>query len=144
MSLKACRKVCSMPTSRVHICPGMDRDPQTQVGEDFPSAGLQWSALRCPYPGFDGVPKAFRPGIPALDAFPFEIWSKLTSQHLHRPIRYLLGYGEPAGYRPLREAIAAYVGAARAVRCSPDQVIMVTGSQQAVDLVARVLLQPGR
>ncbi len=52
-------------------------------------------------------------------------------------------YGEPAGYRPLREAIAAYLGAVRAVHCVPEQVIMVSGSQQGLDIAARVLLDPG-
>jgi len=55
----------------------------------------------------------------------------------------LLGYGEPAGHRPLRQAIAAYLGAARAVRCSWEQIVVVSGSQQALDLAARVLLDPG-
>ncbi len=55
----------------------------------------------------------------------------------------LLGYGHPSGYRPLREEIAAYLGAARAVRCVWEQVIVVSGSQQALDLAARVLLDPG-
>ena len=57
--------------------------------------------------------------------------------------RQLLDYGDPAGYAPLREAIAAYLGEARAVRCEASQVIVVTGAQQAVDLAARVLLDPG-
>ena len=55
----------------------------------------------------------------------------------------MLGYGDPAGYRPLREAIAAYLGAARAVRCTADQVIIVAGSQQGLDIAARLLLDPG-
>jgi GntR family transcriptional regulator/MocR family aminotransferase len=55
----------------------------------------------------------------------------------------LLGRQESSGYRPLREAIAAYVGTARAVRCGAEQVIVVTGSNRAIDLVVRVLLNPG-
>ena len=85
----------------------------------------------------------FRSGIPALDAFPFDVWQRIVARHWRRPQRELMGYGEPAGYRPLREAIANYLGAARAVRCTPEQVIVVAGTQQAVDLVARVLLDPG-
>jgi GntR family transcriptional regulator/MocR family aminotransferase len=54
-----------------------------------------------------------------------------------------LSYGDPAGYRPLREAIAEYVIAARGVRCSAEQVIVVAGSQQGLDLAARVLLDVG-
>ena len=81
--------------------------------------------------------------MPALDAFPFDVWQKITTRHWRRPQRDLLGYGDPAGHRPLREAIASYLGAARAVRCRPEQVIVVAGTQQAIDLVARVLLDPG-
>ncbi len=54
-----------------------------------------------------------------------------------------MGYGNSAGYAPLREAIAAYATAARAVRCDPAQVVIVSGSQQGLDLAARVLLDPG-
>src|SRR5262249_3020175 len=52
-------------------------------------------------------------------------------------------YGDAAGYRPLREAIAAHLGAFRGVRCTAEQVIIVSGTQQAVDLTARILLNPG-
>jgi GntR family transcriptional regulator/MocR family aminotransferase len=54
-----------------------------------------------------------------------------------------MGYGDPAGYQPLREAIAAYLGRSRGVRCDTEQVIIVAGSQQGLDLTARVLLDPG-
>jgi GntR family transcriptional regulator/MocR family aminotransferase len=50
---------------------------------------------------------------------------------------------DPAGYRPLREAIATHLGAFRGVRCSADQIIMVHGVQQGLDLAARTLLEPG-
>jgi GntR family transcriptional regulator/MocR family aminotransferase len=85
----------------------------------------------------------FRPGLPGLDAFPFDLWTRLVARRWRRVPRQLLDYGDPAGYAPLREAIAAYLGEARAVRCEPSQVIVVTGAQQAVDLAARVLLDPG-
>ena len=52
-------------------------------------------------------------------------------------------YGDPAGFRPLREALAGYLARARGVRCSPEQVVVVSGSQQALDLLARVCLDPG-
>lgn len=87
--------------------------------------------------------RAFRPCVPALDEFPIRKWRLLASRRLRRSTSDLLGYGDPAGYLPLREAIAGYLGAARAVRCSPEQVVVVSGSQQALDLVARVLLDPG-
>jgi GntR family transcriptional regulator/MocR family aminotransferase len=87
--------------------------------------------------------RAFQPGVPALDAFPFETWSKIASRHWRRPASSLLGYGESQGHAPLRRAIASYLGVARAVRCTPEQVIIVDGGQMAFDLIARVLLDPG-
>jgi GntR family transcriptional regulator / MocR family aminotransferase len=86
-------------------------------------------------------PRPFRPGIPALDRFPMRVWSRLVHRRLRRPPP--LGYGDPAGYPPLRSAIAEYVSAARGARCTAEQVIVVSGSQQGVDLAARVLLDPG-
>jgi GntR family transcriptional regulator/MocR family aminotransferase len=90
-----------------------------------------------------GMPRPFRPGTPALDAFPFETWMRLVARHHRRPPRELLTYGDPAGYAPLRCAIAGHLGPARAVHCEPEQVIILTGSHQGVDLIARVLLDPG-
>jgi GntR family transcriptional regulator/MocR family aminotransferase len=91
----------------------------------------------------DGRPRAFRPGVPALDAFPREDWMRLVRKRGRLLPCDLLDYGEPAGYRPLREAIAAHVRAARAVRCDAGQVVVVSGAQQAFDLCARLLLDPG-
>jgi GntR family transcriptional regulator/MocR family aminotransferase len=88
-------------------------------------------------------PRAFRSGIPALDLFPYAIWGKLTAQRWRSASYELLQYGDPAGYQPLRKAIAAYLGASRAVRCEADQVIIVAGSQQALEIAAQVLLDPG-
>ena len=81
---------------------------------------------------------------PALDAFPFELWARLVARRWRRRRR---GSSSTTATRPatppLREAIAAYLGAARGVRCDADQVIVVAGAQQALDLAARVLLDPG-
>lgn len=86
--------------------------------------------------------QAFQNGLPALDEFPFKVWSQLASHHLRNPPRELLGYGDPAGYHPLRETIAAHLKSTRGVQCDPDQVIIVAGAQQALDLIARILLNP--
>jgi GntR family transcriptional regulator/MocR family aminotransferase len=94
--------------------------------------GLAWAG---------SPPEPFRPGVPALDHFPLRLWSRLVHRRLRRAPP--LGYGDPAGYAPLRAAIAEYVSAARGARCVADQVIVVNGSQQGVDLAARVLLDSG-
>ncbi|HEY4387914.1 MAG TPA: PLP-dependent aminotransferase family protein, partial [Ktedonobacteraceae bacterium] len=88
-------------------------------------------------------PRAFQPGVPAIDAFPFELWAKLTARCWRYPARELLSYSDPCGYQPLRETIAGYLKASRGVKCEPEQVIITAGSQQALDLTARVLLDPG-
>jgi GntR family transcriptional regulator/MocR family aminotransferase len=116
---------------------------QTHVRRTLSQRGALLTTTRVPTPRFPGELKAFRPGVPALDVFPFELWSRLVARRWRRPQRSLLGYGDPAGYRPLREAIATYLGEARAVRCDPEQVIVVAGSQQALDLAARMLLDVG-
>ena len=85
----------------------------------------------------------FQHGLPAVDEFPFEIWSRIA-QKLHKnPPRELLGYGEPAGYRPLRVAIAAYLKSARGVNCDAGQVIITSGAQHALTLAAKVFLDAG-
>jgi GntR family transcriptional regulator/MocR family aminotransferase len=89
------------------------------------------------------APRPFRPAAPAIDEFPLGVWRRLAGEFWRRPPRGSLGYGEPAGYRPLRMAIAEHLRAYRAVRCSWEQVIVVSGSQQALDLCARLLLDEG-
>jgi GntR family transcriptional regulator/MocR family aminotransferase len=76
-----------------------------------------------------GRPRAFRPWLPALDEFPWRVWSRLAARRLRRPRPELLSYGDPAGYLPLRRAIAEHLGATRAMRCEPEQVVVVSGSQ---------------
>jgi GntR family transcriptional regulator / MocR family aminotransferase len=90
-----------------------------------------------------GAPRPFWPMIPAVDEFPIEIWRRIVAQVYRSPSAHLLGYGDPAGFWPLREAIADYLATARAVRCTAEQVIVVAGSQQANDLAARALLDVG-
>jgi GntR family transcriptional regulator/MocR family aminotransferase len=75
--------------------------------------------------------------------FPFDVWHRLVRRHLRRVSPRASSSIEPAGHEGLRRAIAAYVGRARAVPCRPDQVIVVHGSQHALDLCARVLVDPG-
>lgn len=90
------------------------------------------------------LPYDFKPGRPSLDHFPAATWRRITSRHLRRLSPELARYGEPAGYWPLREAIAAYLRRSRAVICNPDQVVVTAGAQQALDLLARLLLSPGQ
>jgi len=88
-------------------------------------------------------PRPFRAELPALDAFPYELWSRLLVRRArHIPLN-TFAYQDSAGYGPLRESIAAHVTVSRQVHCTPDQVMIVSGSQGGLDLVARMLLSPG-
>ncbi|WP_420476375.1 PLP-dependent aminotransferase family protein [Noviherbaspirillum sp. ST9] len=90
----------------------------------------------------EGPPKAFRIGMPGLDLFPFDVWARLEARRWRRT-PHELGYSAPIGYKPLREALAGYLGASRGVHCHPDQVVVTSGSQQALFLIASLLLDPG-
>lgn len=85
----------------------------------------------------------FRVSLPALDQFPHKIWSRLVSRHAKGFSPELMAYGDPAGYSPLREAIAQYLQTARAVHCEPKQILIVPGSQLALQMCARAILKPG-
>jgi GntR family transcriptional regulator/MocR family aminotransferase len=81
---------------------------------------------------------------PDLDAFPFGLWRRLLTRHLRDVTPALFTHSEHgAGYAPLRQEIAAYVARSRAVTCDAGQVVIVNGSQQALDLCMRVLVDPG-
>ncbi len=86
---------------------------------------------------------AFQHGLAAIDEFPFDVWTKLANKVYRTLPRDCFGYGEPAGFYPLREAVAAHLKSSRAVNCSPEQIIITTGAQHAFDLIGRVLLEPG-
>jgi GntR family transcriptional regulator / MocR family aminotransferase len=96
------------------------------------------SILRSP-----DAPRAFEAGLPAVDAFPFKLWARLAARCWRRPSYAMATYSDPAGYQPLREAIAHYLRLWRGVRCGKDQIVIVSGSQCAIDLAARLLTDPG-
>jgi GntR family transcriptional regulator/MocR family aminotransferase len=77
-----------------------------------------------------------------LDHFPRQLWQRLLVRSWRQGGDALLNYAED--YAPLRQAIAGYLGTARGVRCTADQVILVAGAQQGIDLATRVLLDPGQ
>jgi GntR family transcriptional regulator/MocR family aminotransferase len=83
---------------------------------------------------------AFRVSLPALDHFPLDLWHKLVTRHSRALSRAAMAYGATMGLLPFREAVADYLGASRAVRCDASQILVTTGSQQALQLCAHVLL----
>ena len=85
----------------------------------------------------------FKPGLPDLEAFPYHLWGKLLTRSATQLPPPAFGYSSSAGYKPLRRAIANYLRVARSVRCKAEQIIITSGSQQAIHLAQRVLLKPG-
>ena len=87
-----------------------------------------------------GPVRAFRANLPALDLFPSTLWAQVASRRLRRASTQLLRGGAPVGYRPLQDALADYLTTARGVNCTAEQIVIVSGVQEALDLVARVVL----
>ena len=91
----------------------------------------------------ESLPYDFRHGRPDATNFPLEAWRRIAARQLRHLDRDDLWYGPAAGLPALRVAIAEYLGRARGVRCTPEQVIVTTGTQQAIDLMARLLVEAG-
>lgn len=90
------------------------------------------------------TPINFKNGLPALEEFPLQQWRRLMLRHYRANDLSLLDYADGSqGYEPLREAIAGYLRRARAVKCDADQVVIVNGAQQALDLTAKLLIDRG-
>jgi len=85
----------------------------------------------------------FRLGVPALDAFPRKTWARLAGRNLRSLETAAMTYPNPAGYGPLRRAIATYLGISRGITCSHEQVFVTAGYRGALELVCRALLQHG-
>ena len=86
---------------------------------------------------------AFGEGQVAVEQFPRQVWSNLVARHCRSMDAKSFQYGDQMGSRAFRETIASYLRTARSVRCEADQVMIVSGSQQALEITARVLLDPG-
>lgn len=123
-----------------------DAAPPADSAAALSARGAALVAAPCPFlPPYQGHGRglAFRLGTPALDHFPAELWGRLLLRRWTRSSAALLAHIDPRGYAPLRQAVADYVATARGVRCAPEQVLIVNGSQQALSLAAEVLLEPG-
>lgn len=127
------------------VCEGAARTPEAARA---PSS----SRLR-PRPVWDAIPAApesaaplaydFRVGLPDARLFPYAAWRRLLSRELQPPRRRAAVYGDARGEPALREAIARYLGVARSVKAEAADVIVTSGAQQALDLIGRVLCEPG-
>ncbi|KAA3605123.1 MAG: PLP-dependent aminotransferase family protein [Planctomycetota bacterium] len=117
----------SLPEAFLHSQPAApELDRQSPLPTDDPPQELELRPFRC--------------GAPSLQDFPFALWTRVLSRQSRRLPFQAFGYGDPGGYPPLRRAVAEYLSTARAVRCQAEQILIVNGSQQAIDLCGRVLL----
>lgn len=98
----------------------------------IPSAGRQ-----------AGGPLPLQNGTPALDAFPRKLWARLSARQARNFPSSALPYQDPAGWWPLRAALANYLAISRGVQCAPEQIMINAGYQGALALAAKLLLQPG-
>ncbi len=87
--------------------------------------------------------ETFRPDCPMLDACATDTWNRLAARRVSGDAHELTAHREPLGFPPLRAAIAEYIAGARGVRCTASQVVVTSGTQESLDLVARLLLDPG-
>ncbi len=88
-------------------------------------------------------PLSFRYGLPDLTQFPIQTWRRLMSAHILSDTDWMGYDSDPMGYAPLREQIARYITQVRAVRCSPNQILITSGTQQSLSLTARLLINSG-
>ncbi len=108
----------------------------SQRGRLIAEAGSRWNPA-------SGEALPFRIGRPALEEFPFALWHRLERQTPPASRVAGAGYTEAAGHPPLRAAIAQWLLVSRGIRCDAGQVLITAGSQQALDLVSRLLLDVG-
>ena len=107
------------------------------------SSLTDWSPEAPPLPElfgeFGSAPWAFQMGVPSQDAFPFKLWSRILSRQTRRAAAAPVTYPDPRGDPELRKQVAAYLGLARGVRCSPSQVLVTGGFSGALGLAIQAL-----
>ena len=108
-----------------------------RIASGIPRGQASWNLPREP------LPYDFRYGEPAYADLPLAAWSRLLGRRARRLSVRRLAYQAPGGAPELREALAGYLARARGVRAVPDQLVVVRGSQQAIDLTTRLLVDPG-
>lgn len=134
--------VRSIPTDALKPAFGKIRGASRRVSKNEAPrlVSRRVALMRLPAQSWSNKLVAFRVNLPALEHFPIGVWSKLVNRYSRKLTRQSMAYGDAMGYMPLREAIAEYLGAVRAVRCKPSQILVTTGSQQCLQLSAQVLL----
>lgn len=88
-------------------------------------------------------PRPFAHGVPETRTFPLQLWERLERQVIREIGTQTLHHSDPQGIEALRRAIAVYVNLERGARATADRVLVLTSSQQAMNLCANMLLDPG-
>jgi GntR family transcriptional regulator/MocR family aminotransferase len=102
-----------------------------------------WESVRLPVP-LDPPPRfSFLTGRPDATLFPHQAWRRLITRELQSPAVSGGAYGDAAGHAGLRRAISRHIGISRGVESSADDITVTNGTQQALDIIARVILEPG-
>lgn len=116
----------------------------TFVSTDLPDRYLKLEQPPAPHQttALQSIPDRPLAGMPALDQFPFALWGRLSGSLWRQATTRTLQHNDPAGYRPLREAIASYLQAARGVHATADQILITAGLQQGLRFVAESLIAP--
>ena len=136
-------QVLPQPPARTPAQPQSQPQPVARQGD--PRLNAYWRAAPAPYvPMPAPAPRDFQFGVPEKQFFRFDIWQRLSSRAIRALAKAPAIYSDAQGRAALREAIAAHVAFARAVACRADDVIVTAGAQQAFDLLARILVTPGR
>ena len=113
-----------------------------------PSSTAKWSPEAPPLPelfhDFGTAPLTFQMGVPSQDAFPFKLWSRVFTREARRAAAAPVSYPDPRGDPDLRREVAAYLGIARGIRCTPSQVLITGGFSGALGLAIRGLQLEGK
>jgi GntR family transcriptional regulator/MocR family aminotransferase len=131
--------------SMVAAAPASPRagDTAASAAPRLSARGAALSAVVITGPRREHGPRPFHPRRPALDVFPVRVWARLLARHWRAPRLQDLDYGDPAGYAPLRRAIAEHISVSRGLQCDACQVIVTSGAQQAFDMLFRLVIDPG-
>ena len=121
------------PRAQVEVGPDTRLNPGWRAPRSLIPIGVRDDCL------FD-----FSVGRPDAESFPFALWRRLCARTLRAASRTPAGYGDPQGRLALREAIAKHLSFARAIACSAEEIVVTAGAQQAFDLLARILVTPGK
>lgn len=123
--------------------PKQESSTQVRLSRFGSRAASAWSRMNFPERRRRSLPYDFAYGRSDLESFPFEMWRRILLRCARKGPVSGLDYADASGNAALRQAISTHLQRSRAVACDPSQVIVVNGSQQALDLVARVLIERG-